>query len=340
VPLNSAPEQRLDLVTGQWVVLAADRLHRPQEFQDPVPQAWTDSCAFCAGREDETTPTVASYPRPAAHAPSAWQVRVVSNLYPAFTPRTAQSTRSVVGGELDGTRSQPSEGQHEVIIESPTHRRFLTELTVAEVELVFEAYRDRWCTIGREGRYAYAVIFKNSGRDAGMSREHLHSQLVALPHVPPVARLELDGAQRFLAQHRMCVYCHLYDELLGDDSRWVGQTDEIVAFCPYASRVAYEVWLMPKRHQAHFEQTSDAQLRETSLLIWQILRRLETCLGPTAYNYVIHSNPFDSTGQDHYHWHIEILPRTGRLAGLEWGTGVLINTVPPEAAARQLRDMA
>ena len=79
---------------------------------------------------------------------------------------------------------------------------------------------------------------------------------------------------------------------------------------------------------------------EVAATVLEIVRRLETCLGRTAYNYLLHSNPFDTSRQDHYHWHIEILPRTGRLAGLEWGTGLLINTMPPEVAAEHLRSAA
>ena len=69
-------------------------------------------------------------------------------------------------------------------------------------QLIFAAYRDRLRAIAREGRYGYAMIFKNSGRDAGMSREHLHSQLVALPELPPIARQEQSGAERFMAAIR------------------------------------------------------------------------------------------------------------------------------------------
>jgi UDPglucose--hexose-1-phosphate uridylyltransferase len=227
-----------------------------------------------------------------------------------------------------------------VVIESATHRRRLTELTHSEVELVFHAYRDRLSTIRRQGHYRYALIFKNSGRDAGMTREHLHSQLVALPEVPPLVRLELLGSVRFFRTHRRCAFCQLVDETTRDQRRVVLETETVLAFCPYASRVAYEVWVLPKRHEACFEQTDDRTLNAVARGVRDVVERLETRLGPLAYNFVLHSNPFDTTCQDHYHWHIEILPRTSRLAGLEWGTGLLVNTIQPEVAAEQLRELA
>jgi UDPglucose--hexose-1-phosphate uridylyltransferase len=336
---NSVPERRCDVVTGQWVILAGGRQDRPQEFVTPPDQPWSDSCAFCAGREEETTAVVASYASPTPGSPHPWQVRVVGNLYPAFIEVPPDNTARAVAQDSDSLR-HVSLGQHEVIIESPTHRRHLTELSQAEVELVFAAYHDRLQSIVRAGRFKYATIFKNSGRDAGMSREHLHSQLVALPEVPPLARQELAGAEQFLALHGQCVFCFLYDEVRRDPSRLVLETDSMVAFCPFASRVPYEVWVLPKPHQARFDQASPVQVREVAALIRETLQRLETCLGQIAYNYLLHTNPFDTCRQDHYHWHIEILPRTGRLAGLEWGTGLLINTMPPEVAAGRLRGVA
>ncbi len=287
---------------------------------------------FCAGHEDETTPTIASYRLDSARLSSPWQVRVVSNLYPAFVLGPSQPNNDTV-------LQSASVGQHEVIIESPTHRRHLTELSLAEVQLVFAAYRDRLRSIRAEGHFGYALVFKNSGRDAGMSREHLHSQLVALPSAPPVACQELSGAKRFWSRRHQCVFCFLQQETRRQESRFVIETESMMAFCPFASRVPYETWVLPKEHRSCFEDASDAALRDVAATVLETIRRLQTCLGQVAYNYLLHTNPFDMPRQDHYHWHIEILPRTGRLAGLEWGTGLLINTVPPEVAAERLRSV-
>jgi UDPglucose--hexose-1-phosphate uridylyltransferase len=336
-PPNSAPERRCDLVTGQWVVIAGGRQQRPHDFLVPRESPGVDSCAFCAGREYETTPTVARYPLAASPESGGWQVRVVSNLYPAFVPSPAVFHEGAAAPRPTGAGGEPSWGRHEVIIESASHRRQLTELTRSEVEMVFAAYRDRFRSARDDEHYRYALIFKNSGRDAGMSREHLHSQLVALPEVPLIARQEQLGALKYYRTHGGCVFCHLIDETMQDRSRLVLETETVVAFCPYASRVAHELWVLPKRHGARFEQTDDAVLNDVAVSVRELVRRLGTCLGPVAYNYLLHSNPFDTCRQDHYHWHIEILPRTSRLAGLEWGTGLLINTMPPEVAAAQLR---
>jgi UDPglucose--hexose-1-phosphate uridylyltransferase len=68
------------------------------------------------------------------------------------------------------------------------------------------------------------------------------------------------------------------------------------------------------------------------------LGRLDTTLGFPSYNHVIHTSPIGEEINDHYHWHIEMMPKLTKVAGFEWGTGFYINPTPPEEAARFLRD--
>ena len=173
-----------------------------------------------------------------------------------------------------------------------------------------------------------------------MSQEHIHSQLVALPFLPPVLELELRGAQQFRERSGQCVFCHLAESESREGIRLVGQTEHLVAICPFAGRAPYETWVLPRDHGARFEQTSTTVLAELAQLLQDVLRRLEDCLNYPAYNYVLHSCPFDRQWEDHYHWHFEIIPRIAHLAGLEWGTGVHVNIVSPEVAARTLRESA
>jgi len=71
----------------------------------------------------------------------------------------------------------------------------------------------------------------------------------------------------------------------------------------------------------------------------QTLGRLYRCLSDPPYNYIIHTAPYDAKVGHFYHWHIEIIPRLSQVAGFEWGSGFYINTVPPEDAARYLREV-
>ncbi len=111
-----------------------------------------------------------------------------------------------------------------------------------------------------------------------------------------------------------------------------------LAFCPYASRFPFETWLVPKNHNSHFENIQRNEVDEMGMVLKTILRNLEQALDHPAYNYIIHTSPFDTGPLPHYHWHMEIIPRLTRVAGFEWGTGFYINPVPPEQAAQFLHE--
>lgn len=121
------------------------------------------------------------------------------------------------------------------------------------------------------------------------------------------------------------------------NNRVVAESKQFVVLCPHASRLAYEMWLLPRAHEAHYSRASRDSLPELASLFRAALVKLQRIVKVPAYNYIVHTAPFDTPGADHYHWHIEILPRITTLAGFELGTGCYINPVSPESAAAELR---
>src|SRR5207237_6611169 len=126
---------------------------------------------------------------------------------------------------------------------------------------------------------------------------------------------------------------------LSADKRVLLDTPSFAAFCPYASRFPFETWILPKNHNSHYENIQKNEVDGLGTVLKTILLKLETALDKPAYNYIIHTSPFDTQLLPHYHWHMEVIPRLTRVAGFEWGTGFYINPVPPEQAASFLRDI-
>ena len=321
---------RQDPVTGRWVIIARNRADRPYDFASSRPTGSTVRCPFCVGNEDLTPAEIAVYP---ANADSAtWQVRVIPNRYPALVDDAPESPAP--GGIY---RSLRGVGIHEVIVESPDHVASLTELTERQLAWTFTAYRDRIAALGADGRLAYALVFKNVGPAAGASLHHSHSQLIATPIVPIIVREELSGSESFFNSHRQCIYCRMIEQESDAGHRIVAQSDHFVAFCPFAARFPFETWILPRAHRSRFERTDSRRLAECASLVQQVVARIESVLDRAAYNYLIHSAPFDTGRLGHYHWHVEVFPRLTKAAGFEWGTGYYINPVPPEDAAEHLR---
>lgn len=338
-------EFRQDPVSQRWVIIAQDRDNRPNEFLTLPTTRVPSVCPFCAGNEAATPEAVAVYSSghslPHVGQPSTWQVRVVPNKYPAV--------RSDLNGPLRketvGVRSSAA-GVHEVIIESPNHVASLTELDADQLRMTWIAYRDRLSEHARDGRWKYGQVFKNVGAAAGSSIEHAHSQVVVLPHVPGDIQIELDSAARYKAQHGRSLFDDLLEQELASGERIVAADDHFVALCPFASRFAYEVCIYPRQRQPRFQAWSgdggrsaatDEQMAALGRFARHVLERIEVVLQHPAYNFFLHTAPFDNQPHDYYHWHVEMFPRLTKAAGFEWGTGYFINPVSPEEAAAALR---
>jgi len=272
-------------------------------------------CPFCPGQEHDTPHEVYAL-REAGTAPDSpgWRMRVVPNKFPAVR----------VGSTAYGT--------HEVVIETPDHLSNPTALSDEQFSDVLIAYRERLLALAADPRLVYAMVFKNVGAEAGASLGHSHSQIVGTPFVPDLIATELAGANAYHDQQGCCVFCDL---LRDAGERVVFETEHFAAFAPFAPRFAYELWVMPKQHAARFE--SLAESLELARLLKRTLRALDAVLAEPAYNLYLHAAPLRSPDLDHFHWHIEIMPRTSRPAGFEWGAGCFVIDTAPERAAAELR---
>ncbi|MBN8729782.1 MAG: galactose-1-phosphate uridylyltransferase [Acidobacteria bacterium] len=328
------PELRKDPVTGRWVIIATERARRPMDFhREPVKIQGARLCPFCPGQELKTPPEVLSFRDTGGANAPGWRVRVVPNKFPALRVE-GQLDREGEGlyDKMNGI------GAHEVIVESPVHESTLAELQEKNVEEVFWAFRERILDLRKDRRLRYILIFKNHGELAGASLEHTHSQLIGLPVVPKRVQEELDGAKRHFDYRERCVFCDIVKQEARDMRRVVLETEHFLAITPYASRFAFETWIVPRRHESHFENAESSVMRNLAWVVRAALRKMDRVLEWPAYNMVMHSSPVQEGPLEHYHWHIELIPKISKVAGFEWGTGFYINPTPPEEAADFLRE--
>jgi UDPglucose--hexose-1-phosphate uridylyltransferase len=330
------PELRKDPITGRWVIVATDRAKRPSDFarQSFAPSAGR-ICPFCPGFETKTPPEILTFGRNGSGRQSEWSLRVIPNKFPALR----------VEGELnregDGLYDKITGiGAHEVIIETPDHMGTLSTVPEKRVEDLFWAFRDRLVDLKKDTRLRYILLFKNHGEAAGMTLEHTHSQLIALPVVPKRVQEELDGASRHYQFKERCVFCDIVRQERSDAERIIVETDHFLAFAPYASRFPFETWVLPKRHMSHFDTCDVTEMQNLASVMQRVLRKYDQTLEKPAYNFVLHTSPVQDGPLAHYHWHIELIPKLTRVAGFEWGSGFYINPTPPEEAAGFLRESA
>ena len=316
------------------MIIATDRARRPSDFsREPVPPARARFCPFCAGNEEKTPPEILAYRSNGYSNQAGWSLRVVPNKFP------------VLGIEGDLNRQgegmfdkMTGIGAHEVIIETPEHGGTLATMPEKQVEDVLWAFRDRVLDLKRDQRFRYILLFKNHGEPAGASLEHPHSQLIALPVIPKRVKEELDGAELYFDFKERCVYCDILRQEAQANIRLVMETDHFFVLEPYAARFPFETWILPKRHQSHFEDADPAQLQNLAWVLRSVLRKIDKVLENPPYNFVIHTAPVQQAAMPEYHWHMEIMPKLTKVAGFEWGTGFYINPTPPEESAKFLRE--
>jgi UDPglucose--hexose-1-phosphate uridylyltransferase len=328
------PELRKDPVTGRWVIISTERRKRPNDFLFERPAIiGREHCPFCPGRESLTPSEVLAY-RQNGGAPNSrgWDVRVVPNKFPAL---------QVEGGldrEGDGMFDRMNGiGAHEVIIETPDHDRQLATMSDHEIERMLCAYRDRIVDLKQDRRFRYILVFKNHGAAAGATLEHPHSQLIALPIVPDFVREEVEGARRHFADKERCVFCDVVRQELADGRRLIQENADMIAIAPYAPRLPFETWLLPRRHGSRFEEAPRHEIESLARLLKTLLGRINRALESPAYNLILHTAPFSEETGEFYHWHLELMPKLTKVAGFEWGTGFYINPTSPEEAAQVLR---
>ncbi|GAB4437639.1 MAG: galactose-1-phosphate uridylyltransferase [bacterium] len=328
------PELRKDPVANRWVIISSERAQRPHSFVTQKAERKTSFCPFDYGNENITPNEILAI-RPHGTPPNApnWTLRVVANKFPALR----------IEGELnregEGVYDKMNGiGAHEVIIETPEHDLTLSKLEKRRFKDVLWSYKERMTDLKKDLRFKYVLVFKNQGEQAGASLPHSHSQLIALPIVPKRVLEELENCSRYYNFKERCLICDIIRQEIQQGVRVVAENNDFLAFCPFAPRFPFEVWLLPKRHESAYEFISDEKLESLSMIFQSVLQKIDIVLEEPAYNFVLHSTPFTDVYNNYYHWHFEIIPKLTKVAGFEWGSGFYINPTPPEEAAKYLRE--
>jgi len=339
------PELRKDPVIGRWVIIATERAKRPDQFSGHAEEGPSEkSCPFCEGQESHTPAEIyAIRPRHSAANGPGWELRVVPSISPFLR----------IEGDIDRRGKGLYDlmngiGAHEVIIETNQHINNMADLSEEQISKVMTCYVDRINDLEKDQRFKYVLVFKNYGWIAGAGRvKHSRSQLIATPVNPKRVKEELEGARHYYELHERCIFCDLIKQELETKERLILDIDGFIAIAPFASRFPFEVWILPKKHSCDFTKLEMSQRLDLGKIIKKVLMKLKKGLNDPPYNYILHTAPFrHSTKSSYwktvdvdYHWHIEIMPRLTRVAGFEWGTGFYICPLPPENAAKFLREV-
>ncbi|MEW5907818.1 MAG: DUF4921 family protein [Patescibacteria group bacterium] len=336
---NFIEEIRKDLVSREWILVSSirGRGKKPNFLskKKKVPKKDTKkNCPFEDPQKSGNPKPIIWFAKKEAKSFNDWFIQVIPNKYPMLLKSDICPTISHYGPY----EKIEAVGFHEVII-MRDHNKPIERMSLEEIILILKAYRQRYKMLEKNKCVEYVLIFHNQGESAGATIEHPHSQLVAMPIIPPDVSRSINGGINFYKKNKKCVHCTMIDYERKEGKRIVAKNPYFITICPYTSRVSYETRIFPIEHSSDFEEISDKELVYLAHSLKDALHRISKALKNPDYNFFIHTASAKVKDIPYYHWHIEILPRTYKWAGVELGTGVEVVVVPPEEAAGHLRSV-
>ena len=312
-------ELRKDAITGWWVATIVDRAFHRDRF------------ALAAGQVDDGGHCQN------CHEPPGDGVRLRTLKDFAFhVVGTEAEARALDQSLAQVAMSQArASGSWRTVVAPVGEHRALHSVGVELIAEMLECSRSTLASLRSAGVTEYVQVVQNWGAQAGARTNHLCLDLYDLPQVPHRVAEELGGAARFVIREGECPFCRLVREEVRRPERLIWEDRDSVAFAPYASRSPFEVWILPRRHDADFARAGRNDIASTAEALRQVLGRLASLDGP-PYNLVLHTAPLREQVDATYHWHWEIHPRLREIAGLELGTGLPVNPVSPEDAVDEL----
>ncbi len=325
------PELRQNIITSEWVVIAPERAKRPQDFVIPkgIKISHKETCPFCPESE-----LYKQNKRVRQHFGD--HIYVMENKFPAFIKDNEDENLRSFYPEDGFYRAKTSIGDHEIIV-IKDHDLNLSTFTKTIATELFEAMRMRYLWFKEKENVVSIIPIYNHGAESGASIDHPHAQIFATGIISNSIGREINGADRYYGINGKCVFCDMIEHELAQKTRVVYENEHFIAINFFASRFPFETWILPKKHESQFEDTSKASMMDLADALVEVEAMLNKNLDNPALNFYIHTLPVIHDGSASFHWHLEIVPRVSTLGGYEMGSGVIINVMAPEDATQFLK---
>ncbi len=335
-------EIRFDVLHDTHVVMAPERLHRPNNtaVQTKQESETTLECPFCEGHEALTPPEIFAMRENAANAPK-WKTRVVPNLYKAVQIETQRSSKREGMFESYG-----GYGAHEILIDSPCHSCSMAKLGQEGIENWLRTIIIRKEDLKKDSHLKYLCVFKNVGTPAGATQKHPHTQLIALPIVPKTLISFLERNERYYHEHGRGIVSDVVQNEKDAKIRVIEELGSFIAYAPYASAFSFETIIAPTESFLHLSTCSREEINNLAQLLSNVFTKLQRELGDFSYNLSFFFAPINTNFEDevymqnlerNFTFYIRITPRIYTLAGFELSSGMGINAILPEECGKFLR---
>lgn len=295
-----------NFLTGEYVIFSPDRENRPKHFSSlDIFETPKEKCPFCLENAYMTFEPIYSV--------FEEEIRILENKYPILT------------------KDKNLYGIHQVIIDTKEHDKRIQEYTDEHIFYVMKAIKEKIDLLYNDCKIRYVQVFKNEGINAGASQSHSHWQILGISILPNKQSKIVQAFKQYENEKGKCYLCDI------DCSKnMVLENKYFFAFCPEDSLFSYEVDIIPKDHITSFRYLGDEELMYIGKILKDSIYKLSTFHNNLNYNICLYSG---LRKEDEHHFFIQIIPRLGNLAGFEFSTGMYVNSILPNIAAKNLREI-
>lgn len=331
------PHRRLNLLTGEWVLVSPHRSKRPwlgqveKSQEDKLPE-YDPTCYLCPRNKRST----------GAINPDYAETFVFDNDFSSLLPPDTNEET----GQPGLLSAEPEAGVCRVVCFSPRHDLTLPELPLADVETVLRTWTEQTIELGKRPEIRYVQVFENKGAMMGCSNPHPHSQIWATGQVPNEPAKEFLRQAEYLRQQGRCLLCDYREAERAAGERIVANNQHFTALVPFWAIWPFEIMLLANRHSGSLADLSPDEMAALADIIHQITVRYDNLFEVSfPYSMGFHQSPFHSEATQGHHFHAHYYPPLLRSAtvrkfmvGFEM-LGMPQRDITAEAAAKRLREM-
>jgi len=312
--------RRLDLLTDEWVVMSPARNVRPLDTADREESDGEENdCPVCPG---------------GIELPFPYEAAVFENRFPSLVADPPPPP----AGQL----TAPARGRCEMVVYTSRHNACLGELGPVELGRLLALWADRSRELWADARHAFVMIFENRGAEAGATLSHPHGQIYAFDHLPPTTAAKVEAHRRHRESEGHCLGCDLVARETSSE-RIVAPNETFAVGVPFAARWPYEVAVRARRHGLRrLADLTPAEQLDLAHALRDVALRYDALFAfECPYLMVAQEAP---GGEADWHLAFEFFPfqrsrsSTKIRASVETATGLFLNDVLPEDAARALAE--
>ncbi len=328
-------ERRLNLLTGDWILVSPHRMNRPWQgaVSTPTPanhKTHDPDCYLCAGNARAD----------GRYNPDYAGVYVFDNDFPALLPEAsaASAPRDPV------LVTEPETGVCRVICYTPDHSRTMARMSAVEIRTVVDVWAAQFCELSARPDIGAVTIFENRGEMMGASNPHPHGQIWATASVPNELAREDARQLAWAAEHgEPLLSSYLARELVSGE-RIVCENETFVALVPWWAAWPFEVLVLPRWPVSGLDGLTTQEFDGLADVLHRVTKAYDALFGaPFPYSMGIHQRPCRLVDEAHFTMHVHFYPPLLRSATVrKFMVGFEMLAMPqrdmtPEDAAAQLR---